>query len=536
MEVRRPISDDLLSPVKKACRENSSCMIRQLSFALLALCYSSTVNAEAPKGRLCSDVIDGISWTFQITDEDTAVVGGWNDDPYAISSKTEGNIVIPDSFRGCPTVYIGWCAFSGRKYITSVSIPNTVTNIGIGAFNECKKLSSIRWPSELKEIRNTAFAECSSLTSIVLPSGLKHICTQAFRGCTALTNVEIPSTILYVDDAAFKKCKSLPNISLPEGLLGIHDFVFEDCIGLTSIGIPASTLTVGRGLCAGSTNVISIIASPSNPNYTSVNGVLYDKVLSRIVAYPPALKSFVVEPSVTCIGKSACYKAYCLRTIHFPESLTKIESTAFQWCTGVSSIIIPPKVQTSGDHAFYACTALCAVTFPKSVEKVGESAFESCPIRVIFVERGDAERVRTVLKNSKMAVDNISFVELPVAAMSMNWTDDYYQRFSNQYDPDIETAMKMPSGKRTATGEEMFVRQDFVAGTDPLDACSKFEASITLVSGKPVVSWSPELKPEQAALRKYTVLGKAHLYDEKWSVVDDDTEKYGFFKVAVEMK
>ena len=118
----------------------------------------------------------------------------------------------------------------------------------------------------------------------------------------------------------------------------------------------------------------------------------------------------------------------------------------------------------------------------------------------------------------------------------MNWTDDYYQRFSNQYDPDIETAMKMPSGKRTATGEEMFVWQDFVAGTDPLDACSKFEASITLVSGKPVVSWSPELKPEQAALRKYTVLGKAHLCDEKWSVVDGDADKYGFFKVAVEMK
>ena len=56
------------------------------------------------------------------------------------------------------------------------------------------------------------------------------------------------------------------------------------------------------------------------------------------------------------------------------------------------------------------------------------------------------------------------------------------------------------------------------------------------LGGKPVVSWSPDLKPEQAALRKYTTYGKVSLADKKWNEVAGDAAKYNFFKVAVEMK
>jgi len=82
----------------------------------------------------------------------------------------------------------------------------------------------------------------------------------------------------------------------------------------------------------------------------------------------------------------------------------------------------------------------------------------------------------------------------------------------------------------------MFVWEDYIAGTNPMNPDSRFVATINLVEGEPVVSWTPELEPEQAEIRKYTVYGKNSLADEDWSVVQDDCEKYQFFKVSVEMK
>ena len=537
MEARPPRHDNILFKVKVPDRTTEKCAKRIAAVLLLGSFYCTSLFADVPYGRLTGDVIDGLSWTCQITDENTALVGGGSlaDKPYAISSNTAGELVIPDHFLGCPTVYICWCAFSGFKKITSVVIPDTVVEIASSAFDGCQKLSSIRWPSELKSIGVRAFSECKSLTAIVLPSGVEDFRAQAFSFCTELSKIEIP-TARYFRAAVFKGCKKLTSISLPEEVEVIQDFVFEDCTSLTTIRIPTCTESIGCGLCAGATNLTSISVSPGNQKFVAHNGVLYDKDVEKVVAYVPSREIFEVEPSVTSIGKAACYKCHCLRTIHLPEALTKIESEAFKWCEGISSVSFPPNVKTIDYSAFYACTSLKSIVFPRSVESVGSGAFESCPLDVVFVEQGDVERSKTILKNSKMAVDKIKFVEMPASAMTIPWSDDYYERFSSRYSADIETAMKMPSGKRTAAGEEMFVWQDFVAGTDPLDACSKFEVVISLVDGLPVISWTPELSPAQAALRNYTVYGKSNLNDAEWSVVDGDEGRYSFFKVGVEMK
>ena len=84
----------------------------------------------------------------------------------------------------------------------------------------------------------------------------------------------------------------------------------------------------------------------------------------------------------------------------------------------------------------------------------------------------------------------------------------------------------------------MMVWQDFVAGTDPTDPESKFTASITFDkdTGKPVISWSPELTAAEAAKRTYKKYGKVKLTDANWTEIVDNDEDYNFFKVSVEMK
>ena len=78
--------------------------------------------------------------------------------------------------------------------------------------------------------------------------------------------------------------------------------------------------------------------------------------------------------------------------------------------------------------------------------------------------------------------------------------------------------------------------QDYVAGTDPTDESDNFTASITLVEGKPFVSYSPELPETEKAKRKYTILGKVRLADADWTEVNGNVEEFNFFKVTVEMR
>ena len=100
-----------------------------------------------------------------------------------------------------------------------------------------------------------------------------------------------------------------------------------------------------------------------------------------------------------------------------------------------------------------------------------------------------------------------------------------------------EEAAKASSGKRDAAGLEMFVWQDFVAGTDPTNENSRFVATITFENGLPIVGWSPKFaQPADEALRAYTIWGKKDLWEQDWIKVDRNSDAdYNFFKVTVDM-
>lgn len=83
----------------------------------------------------------------------------------------------------------------------------------------------------------------------------------------------------------------------------------------------------------------------------------------------------------------------------------------------------------------------------------------------------------------------------------------------------------------------MLVWQDYVAGTDPTDKDDVFKASVTIIDGKPVVGYTPELTETEKAKRIYRTYGKVRLGDAGWTLVPEGREvDYNFFKVTVEMK
>ena len=228
-------------------------------------------------------------------------------------------------------------AFINCTDLTTVTIPTSVTTIGYRTFEGCTALTSVNIPSSVTAIDTMAFQGCSGLTSLTLSEGLTLIGESTFRNCTGLSSVSIPASVTTIYGWAFQGCTGLTSLTLSEGVARIGEGAFSGCTGLSSVTIPASVTTVGSQTFYNSTSLENITVSPDNPNYSSLNGVLFNKACSELLQYPAG------KPSAT----------YAI-----PEGVTNIGTWAFGGCTGLSSVIIPAAVTSIGRFAFYGCKNL----------------------------------------------------------------------------------------------------------------------------------------------------------------------------------
>ena len=147
-------------------------------------------------------------------------------------------------------------AFNSCEFLTSINIPDSVTNIGDGTFFYCKSLTSINIPDCVTSIG--AFFDCDSLTSINIPDSVTSIGDYAFFGCDSLTSINIPDSVTSIGDYAFSDCKSLKSINIPDSVTSIGNDAFEDCSSLMSINIPDSVNDIGDRAFGGCNSLTSI--------------------------------------------------------------------------------------------------------------------------------------------------------------------------------------------------------------------------------------------------------------------------------------
>lgn len=153
-------------------------------------------------------------------------------------------VTIPSEIDGIPVKSVGNGAFSpdnNSTKITSITIPNSVTSIGISAFQWCSDLTSINIPQNVKSISRATFYGCSQLTSLTIPNGITSIEEGAFGECGSLTNIKIPDSVTYIGPVAFAYCRGLKSIDIPNSVKSIGWGAFEDCTNLTSVSISANT-------------------------------------------------------------------------------------------------------------------------------------------------------------------------------------------------------------------------------------------------------------------------------------------------------
>jgi hypothetical protein len=314
---------------------------------------------------------------------------------------------------GNSVTYIGDLAFAGCSGLTNVTIPNSVTNIG-NSFSACRGLTGITIGSSITDIDYYAFLDCSSLTSIHvdaaneqyssengilfskdrtalvlyppgktgsydIPSSVTVIGTLAFFDCHGLTGVSIPNSVTYISSGAFSNCSGLTAISIPNSVIFIGQGAFSNCSGLTTVTVPGSVADIFVDAFPGCSNLTSIHADAANEQYSSENGILFNKDKTMLTRYPEGKTgSYAIPNSVTSIGINAFEGCRGLTGVSIPNSVTYIGSGAFSDCRGLTAVNIPNSVITVDDGAFSMCSGLITVTIPGSVTSIGNWAFSDC--------------------------------------------------------------------------------------------------------------------------------------------------------------
>lgn len=235
---------------------------------------------------------------------------------------SSADVTIPSTINSMPVTIIHG-AFSFNGFVTSVTIPDSVTNLAGSTFMHCTNLSSVTIPASVTQIGDSVFNNCHVLTSVTIPANVTRIGDSAFADCYKLTSMMIPDSVASIGYGAFGSCTDLTNAMISGSVTNFGQRAFAFCFKLNSISISTGVTSIGIEGFMSCTNLASVI----------------------------------IPDSVTIIGHKAFYGCRNLASVTISDSITNMEEDTFSYCTNLTSVYFKgnaPGTPASGGQVFYS--------------------------------------------------------------------------------------------------------------------------------------------------------------------------------------
>ena len=248
---------------------------------------------------------------------------------FKLSGSFTGDLVIPSEIDGHPVGYIGNACFYNAAGITSVTIPESVSNMGDDVFLGCSGITSFSVvednayytvkdgilfadsekffvaypparagdsytiPDTVDEIAPSAFAYAQNLKEVVIPESVQYIDAWAFA-YSKIEKAAIPGSVVQIDDYAYAYCESLSEVTLESGIDRITNASFAFDTALEQITLPNTLTYIGQyAFCSTGLSCITVPSSVEEISYCAF-GYTLDAAEDGSILSETAQPDFIV--------------------------------------------------------------------------------------------------------------------------------------------------------------------------------------------------------------------------------------------------
>ena len=380
---------------------------------------ASHQNTEGGYCTVCNATVSPTAGIVYDVDKsgEYAFVSGYN--------GSSANIVISSQYNELPVTLIGKEAFKGKE-ITSVFIPDTVTEIASYAFAECKTLEEMILPDSLTCVDSHAFDNCTKLlktengvvyvlniavsntgsASAEIRNGTTLIANYAFAGNTSLVTLTLPDSLKRIGEGAFSECSSLSSVSFGNSLEFIGVSAFYWCSAIKTITLPDSLIDIAHSAFSG---CISIHTVEFGSRVSTIGPYAFANCVS--------IEKITLPVNITSIGGSAFYHCAEIKSISLPfvgESRDDSQNSHFGYIFGATSsykdndAYVPTSlknvtitdIESIEDRAFFGCEDIKTLVISKKLKYVGISAFEGCAnLSNVFFKGSEAAWKNVIIRD-----------------------------------------------------------------------------------------------------------------------------------------